>query len=78
MGHYACVATLLPFIVLFVIVASGSWVYSDANERRERGTPVVVTIGPVHVDTPTTWLVACVVAWIVFFPLYLTARGGVR
>jgi len=64
--------------VVLLIIACGIWVYSDANERLARGIPVVVTIGPLQIDTPTTWFVACVVAWIAFFPVYLIARANAR
>ena len=70
----APLTALLPIVLLLVIVASDVWVYTDAKERRARGFPVVVTIGSFPIDTPEAWFVACLVVWVVFFPLYLSAR----
>jgi hypothetical protein len=66
---------LAPITVLVPILATDAWVYSDASARNERGSPVVVSIGRFEIDTPAAWFVGCLILWIVFFPLYLTARG---
>jgi hypothetical protein len=60
--------------ILVIVIASDAWVYSDAKRQRDAGQPVVLTIGNFRIDTPEAWLVACVVFWIIAFPLYLTGR----
>jgi len=69
------VIALVPILVLVPIVAVDLWVYADAKAHSDRGTPVVAFIGRLAVDTPPVWSVGCLVLWIVFFPLYLIARG---
>lgn len=66
----------LPLIVLLVILATDLWVYVDARAQSERGTPVFFKFGAFQIDTPAAWLFGCVLLWIVFFPLYVTARSG--
>jgi hypothetical protein len=65
---------LLPLAVLAIVLGADLWVYADAKRRDELGTPVVVTIGPIEVGTPTAWLIGCLLLLIIFFPLYLVAR----
>src|SRR5262249_5698166 len=64
------VAPLVPF---FVIAASGGRVYTDA-QKMERAGPPVVFLGPIRLTTAAAWTAACVLAWIVAFPLYLVCR----
>jgi hypothetical protein len=63
-----------PFIVLALFWASDLWVFEDARKRHQLGTPVVWAGGPLRLETPVVWLIACLLLWIVFFPLYLFSR----
>ena len=63
-----------PLLVLALVLTSDAWVVWDATQRRARGADVVVTFGPVALRRPEHWLVACVVLWLIAFPLYLVAR----
>jgi hypothetical protein len=69
-------APLVPVLVLLVILAVDLWVYADAKQRADQGAPVVVRIGAFVLETPVTWLVGCLILWMVFFPLYLVSRAG--
>jgi hypothetical protein len=69
-------ASLVPVLVLPVILAVDLWVYADAKQRADQGAPVVVRIGAFVLETPVTWLVGCLILWMVFFPLYLVSRAG--
>jgi hypothetical protein len=66
---------LLPFLALLLILATSFWVYGDAKAQTDRGTPVFFSLGTFRIDTPAAWRIACVVVWIVFFPLYVVARS---
>jgi hypothetical protein len=66
---------LLPIFVLLVVVAVDTWVYLDARRHEEQRTPVVFQAGTFVVDTPAMWFVACLVLWVIFFPLYMVSRG---
>jgi hypothetical protein len=48
-------------------------VYFDAQRRVEARRPVIASIGSLVLETPTAWLVACALLW-VLFPMYLVAR----
>jgi hypothetical protein len=65
----------VPILLLLVVLATDLWVYLDSGSRLAGGEPVTVTLGPFRVESPTVWFVACLVLWIVAFPLYLVARG---
>jgi hypothetical protein len=67
----------MPILILLAVVGTDLWVYADATALSERGTPVVFFTGFLEVDTPAAWLLACLVLWIVFFPLYVTIRTQV-
>jgi hypothetical protein len=66
---------LVALLVLLVALATDLWVYADARAQAAHASPVVVTFGTLKVATPAAWLAACVLLWVVFVPLYLTARG---
>lgn len=68
------IETLVPGIVLAGVLLSDAWVARDAALRHHQGTDVVATVGPVTIERPGEWLLACLVLWIVAFPLYLAAR----
>ena len=60
--------------ILLVVVATDAWVYADARHQRDRGAPVVLTIGSIRIESPEAWLLACIVLWVIAVPLYLTGR----
>ena len=66
-------APLVSILVLLVVLAIDVWVYADAKERLRRGDPVSVSLGSFRVETPEAWFLGCLILWVVFFPLYLTA-----
>lgn len=68
-------SAVIPIIMLLVVLATDVWVYRDSSSRLARGQPVTVTIGSFRMESPTVWFVACLVLWILAFPLYLVARG---
>ena len=69
-------AAFVPILVLLIVLASDVWIYQDAQTQNSRGTPVFFRFGTFTIDTPATWFIACLILWIVFFPLYLTARSS--
>lgn len=65
---------LIPVIVLAGVLLTDAWVAWDAAQRRRQGSDVIATVGPVTIERPQAWLLACLLLWIVAFPLYLVAR----
>jgi hypothetical protein len=63
-----------PLLVLALVVVTDAWVVWDASRRLARHDEVVARVGPLVLDTPVRWLLACLVLWIVAFPMYLVAR----
>jgi hypothetical protein len=68
-------ATLTPLLVVVAILAIDTWVYFDARRCVDEGSPVVLRIGRVAVDTPLGWLLGCLLLWIFFFPMYVISRS---
>ncbi|MFG1950957.1 hypothetical protein [Micromonospora sp. NPDC048830] len=66
-------AALVSILVLLVVLATDVWVYADAKGRVRRGNPAFVSLGSLRVETPGAWFLGCLIMWVVFFPLYLTA-----
>ncbi|MFB9234746.1 hypothetical protein ACFFWC_04230 [Plantactinospora siamensis] len=66
---------LVSILVLLVGLGVDLWVYADARERQRAGSPAVVSVGTLRVDSPQAWFLGCLVLWVVFVPLYLTATG---
>ncbi|HET7490111.1 MAG TPA: hypothetical protein VFJ85_19460 [Acidimicrobiales bacterium] len=66
---------LLPIVVLVTVLGIDAWVFTDAQRKQSSGTPVVATLGPLELTSPTAWLLVCLVLFVVFFPLYVVARG---
>jgi hypothetical protein len=64
-----------PIAFLVVVLVSDAWVYSDATAHSKRGEPVAASLGPLELTTPGAWLVACLLLWIVFVPLYVASRN---
>jgi len=50
--------------------------FAGPKQRADQGAPVVVRIGAFVLETPETWLVGCLILWIIFFPLYMVSRAG--
>jgi hypothetical protein len=65
-----------PLALLVLVVILDVWVYVDAHHRSEARRPVVASIGTVVLETPAAWLLACLVLWVLFFPMYLVARSN--
>lgn len=63
-----------PLTVVVLVVISDARVVWDATRLRNLGTSVTASVGPIALDRPERWLVACVLLWVVAFPLYLVAR----
>ncbi len=53
-------------IAFIFIIVSAVWVYWDAKNLKDAGADVDTT--------PATWLIAVLVFWLAFFPLYFVAR----
>lgn len=58
-----------------VVIAIDGWVFFDAKMRADRGTPVIFRAGSFVVDTPGAWFLACLLLWVIFFPLYMINRA---
>lgn len=64
-----------PLALLVVVLASDAWVFTDARRRAERHDDVVASLGSLELATPGAWFLACVLLWVLFFPMYLVARS---
>ena len=65
--------------VLLAVLAVGAvslWVLEDAQSQMERNRPVVATIGDLTIDRPHVWAALCLLAVVLFLPLYLVARSA--
>jgi hypothetical protein len=60
---------------VLIVGATAYWVYRDAEHCAEEGAPVVLHLGGLVIATPIAWLLACVVVWIFFFPMYVISRS---
>ena len=69
-------SAFVPLVVLVIVLASDVWVYQDALAQNSRGTPVFFRFGTFTIDTPAAWFIACLILWIIFFPLYFTSRSS--
>lgn len=69
----ATLTVLAPTIAALVVFALDAWVYNDARQRLTRGNRVSVALGSFRIETPAAWFLGCLILWVVFFPLYLTA-----
>ncbi len=57
-----------------MVFATDAWVYVDAGRQRDAGEPVVLVVGRLRIETPEAWVLACLVLWVIAFPLYLVGR----
>lgn len=63
-----------PLLLVLVIVITDAWVGWDATTLKARGETVYVSLGRLTISEPLHWVLACLLLWIVFFPMYLAAR----
>ena len=72
-------ATEVPLLLSLLVVCCPAgcalWVLSDARKRERRGHRVGVYFPSFQLDRPETWAIACLLLWILAFPLYLRARA---
>ena len=61
-------------LILVTVLATSIWVAVDASNL---GAPRDRNLG-VAGSSPLAWGLACIVMWIVFFPLYLAKRTKIR
>jgi len=61
--------------LLVVVLVTDAWVFVDARRRSQEGRTVVASVGSRDLETPNQWFVACLVLWVLFFPMYLLARS---
>jgi hypothetical protein len=66
---------LIPLVVMCLLGACALWVLRDARVRARHGQPVGLYVGNLQLDEPEAWALACLLMWILFFPLYLKARS---
>lgn len=66
---------LVVLAPLILVMAADLWVYLDARSRQGTGREPGVRIGSLQVNTPEAWAIGCLLLFVVFFPMYLVARG---
>ena len=59
----------LPLLPVVLIAGAGLWVNRDATRLGWEHSPVVLRSSFITLDSPQDWTFACVLAWIIFFPL---------
>jgi hypothetical protein len=65
----------LPLLPVVLIAVSGVWVNRDATRLERDHSPVVLRSSFIKLDSPQDWTIACVLGWIIFFPLYVRGRN---
>ncbi len=65
---------LAPLVIAVVVVCVDVWVLVDARRWARRGTPVVFRLGSFTIGTPEAWVVACLLLFVIFVPIYAVAR----
>ena len=68
-------AAVVSLVAVAALVATCGWVHRDATANADAGTPVVLRVGDVRIDTPESWTIGCLLLFVVFLPLYLAARN---
>jgi hypothetical protein len=61
--------------MVLVVAAVSLWVLVDARSRVAQQRPVTATLAGLTVERPEVWAVLCLVAVVLFLPLYLVARN---
>ena len=69
--HFGLVAA----VVLIILGAVAGWVYLDAKERAQRGSPVVYSMDSFELRTPLGWFLCCLLLTELFVPLYIDSRS---
>ncbi len=70
-----CHVTVLgPLVMASVVVCLDLWVLSDARRWARQGSPVVFRLGSLTMGTPEAWAIACLLAFVIFVPIYVVAR----
>jgi cytochrome c oxidase assembly factor CtaG len=69
------ITALIPAVALLLVLGTDAWVYKDAQDRLRQGHRVSVSVGSFQIQTPQAWFLGCLILWVVFFPLYLSATG---
>jgi hypothetical protein len=67
-------AAAFPLIVLAVLMIIDACVYSDARAHAQRGSPVILSIGSLSIDTPAAWFIECLLLSVLKIPAYLASR----
>jgi hypothetical protein len=66
----------LTSLIWIVIIGTSIWVYFDAKAiGMKSGEVISGKMQGLDSYGPGSWLVGCLLLWIVFFPLYLMKRG---
>lgn len=65
---------VVALVVVSALIACVIWVLRDARAHAATGHPVAVYFDNFQIEKPEAWAAACLVIWVVFFPLYLKAR----
>lgn len=65
---------LAPVLVVLAVVCVDLWVSADARRWARAGTPVVFRLGSFRIATPQAWVLACLVLFVFFVPVYSVAR----
>lgn len=64
----------MVIVVMLMVGVLSFWVLEDARARTERHRPVVATIAGVTIVRPEAWATLCLLAVVLFLPMYLVAR----
>ena len=64
-----------PLVLLLVVLAVDAGIYVDAERHVAAGEAVTFRLGALSVETPTAWLIACLVLFVAAVPAYLVARS---
>jgi hypothetical protein len=65
---------LAPVLVVLAVVCVDLWVFADARRWERAGTPVVFRLGTLRIATAQAWVLACLVLFVFFVPIYAVAR----
>jgi hypothetical protein len=67
-------STWLPLMPLLLIAGTAIWVHRDAMRLIAENSPVVLRSPFGTLESAQGWTIACVLGWVIFFPLYLLGR----
>jgi len=66
----------LIVLISLLVLATSLWAMFDTYMLSNRAEAVLGHENYVGKQLPVFWLLACVVCWIVFFPLYVVVRSS--